>query len=128
VPLEPQRQLRDLTRAQVGLSAERTRELPRHALNVGPSPTSPSPVVSVPGIGEHGAENLLTEIGTDMGVLHSAEALASWVGGAPAHASRQGRSTRSSEQLSRQAAERASNEQPRVKQRAGGQPSSVRPQ
>ncbi len=40
-------------------------------------------LVSVPGIGKHGAENLLAEIGADMSVFASPQALASWVGVAP---------------------------------------------
>lgn len=38
---------------------------------------------SVPGIGKHGAEELLAEIGADMGVFPTAGALASWAGVAP---------------------------------------------
>lgn len=40
-------------------------------------------LMSVPGIGKHGAEELLAEIGPDMGVFRSSQALASWVGVAP---------------------------------------------
>lgn len=40
-------------------------------------------LVGVPGIGKHGAENLLAEIGADMSVFASPQALASWVGVAP---------------------------------------------
>lgn len=38
---------------------------------------------SVPGLGKHGAEDLLAEIGADMSVFPSAEELASWVGVVP---------------------------------------------
>lgn len=40
-------------------------------------------LVSVPGIGKHGAENLLAEIGADMSVFPTPQALACWVGVAP---------------------------------------------
>ena len=40
-------------------------------------------LVSVHGIGKHGAEELLAEIGPDMSVFPTAQALASWVGVAP---------------------------------------------
>ncbi len=40
-------------------------------------------LVSVHGLGRHGAEDLLAEIGVDMSVFPSPQALASWVGVAP---------------------------------------------
>lgn len=40
-------------------------------------------VMSVPGIGKHGAEELVAEIGADMSVFPTPQALASWVGVAP---------------------------------------------
>lgn len=40
-------------------------------------------LLSVPGIGPHGAEDLLAEIGPDMTVFESTEHLASWVGVCP---------------------------------------------
>lgn len=40
-------------------------------------------LVSVPGIGKHGAESLLAEIGADMSVFPTPQALACWVGVAP---------------------------------------------
>lgn len=40
-------------------------------------------LVSVPGVGKHGAENLLAEIGADMSVFPTPQALACWVGVAP---------------------------------------------
>lgn len=39
---------------------------------------------TVPGIGVHGAHDLIAEIGTDMSVFPSPQALASWIGVAPA--------------------------------------------
>jgi len=40
-------------------------------------------LVGVPGLGKHGAEELLAEIGADMSVFPTPQALASWVGVAP---------------------------------------------
>ena len=40
-------------------------------------------LVSVHGLGKHGAEDLLAEIGADMSVFPTPQALASWVGVAP---------------------------------------------
>jgi transposase len=40
-------------------------------------------LVEIPGIGRHGAEELLAEIGADMGVFSTSQALASWCGVAP---------------------------------------------
>jgi len=40
-------------------------------------------LVSVPGIGKHGAEELLAEIGPDMSVFPTPQALACWAGVAP---------------------------------------------
>ncbi|WP_344812503.1 IS110 family transposase [Microlunatus aurantiacus] len=40
-------------------------------------------LVSVPGLGKHGAEDLLAEIGADMSVFPTPQALAAWVGVAP---------------------------------------------
>lgn len=40
-------------------------------------------LISVPGMGKHTAEDLLAEIGADMSVFLSPQALAAWVGVAP---------------------------------------------
>ena len=40
-------------------------------------------LISVPGMGKHTAEDLLAEIGPDMRVFPSPQALAAWVGVAP---------------------------------------------